>query len=79
MAAMTRRTRSVFHKDRLEALGGLDDSPDVFGSVAELAACYTGAEIEVADTDGVILDRVCKVVVALCHGSDEYGDTLLVV
>jgi uncharacterized FAD-dependent dehydrogenase len=45
--------------------------------MTELAACYTGAEIEVADTDGIVFELVRKVVLALGHGSNEHSDALL--
>jgi hypothetical protein len=45
--------------------------------MTELAACHTGAEIEVADTDGIVFELVRKVVLALGHGSNEHSDALL--
>lgn len=45
--------------------------------MAELAASNTGRQAEVADTDGVILESICKIVAALCHGTDEDANALL--
>lgn len=41
--------------------------------MAKFAACNAGTEIEVTDTDGVVLYCICKVIIALCHGSNENG------
>lgn len=54
-----------------------EDIPDLFGSMAELAAGNTGTKTVVADTDSIVLEGVGKVVVALGHGTDEDGDTLV--
>lgn len=45
--------------------------------MAELAARHTGAQAEVADGDSVILERIGKVILPLCHGSDKHADALL--
>jgi hypothetical protein len=45
--------------------------------VAEFAACNTGTEGVVADTDGVVLVLVGESVVALGHGTDENADALI--
>ncbi len=45
--------------------------------MAELAARNASAEAEVAYTDAVVLERVCKVVNPLGHGANEYADALL--
>jgi len=45
--------------------------------VAELATGHTGRETVVADTDGVILERIGKVVVTLGHGTDKDSNALL--
>jgi hypothetical protein len=58
-------------------LGFSKDIPNLFGSVAELATGNTGTETVVADTDSFVLERVGKVIVALGHGTDEDGDTLV--
>lgn len=58
-------------------LGFSEDIPNLFGSVAELAAGNTGTETVVADTDSFVLERIGKVIVALGHGTDENGDTLV--
>ena len=47
--------------------------------MAELAACNAGTEVEVADTDAVVLDGVRKVIVALRHGTNEDCDALILV
>lgn len=47
--------------------------------MTELAARNAGAEIEVADSDRVVLDVVGKVVIALGHGSDEDANALIFV
>lgn len=54
-----------------------DDVPDILGGVAELTAGYTGTETEVADGNGVVLELIGKVIVALGHGTDEDADALL--
>jgi hypothetical protein len=56
---------------------GLYDVPDVLGGMAELTACNTGTEAEVADSNGVVLELVGKVVVTLSHGADEDAYALL--
>jgi hypothetical protein len=56
---------------------GSNDVPDVLGGVAELTACYTGTETEVANGNGIVLELVGKIIVALGHGTDEHTDTLL--
>lgn len=45
--------------------------------MAEFAARNTSAQTVVADTDRIILERVRKVIMALCHGTDKDTDTLL--
>lgn len=45
--------------------------------MAEFTACYTGAEVEVADGDGVILDVIGEAVVSFGHCTDENGNTLI--
>jgi hypothetical protein len=62
-----------------EARSRLYYSPYVLCGVAELAARYTGTEIEVADTDGVVLDGIGEVIAALGHGTDENTDALVLV
>lgn len=54
-----------------------EDIPNLFGSMAELAAGNTGTKTVVADTDSIVLEGVGKVVVTLGHGTDEDGDTLV--
>lgn len=55
----------------------LDDVPDFLGSMAESAACDTGTQTEVADTDRVVLELVCEGIVTLGHGTDEDANALL--
>jgi len=47
--------------------------------MAELAACNAGTKVVIADGDAVVLEVVGKIIVALCHGSDEDGDALVLV
>ena len=54
----------------------LYDVPDVLAGVTELAAGNTGTETVVADGDGVVLERVGKVVASLGHGTHEDADAL---
>ena len=49
----------------------LDDVPGIFRSVAEFAAGHAGAEAEGTDADGIVFEGVCKVILALGHGTDE--------
>lgn len=55
----------------------LDDVPDLLGTVAEFGACYTGTETVVADGDGVVLELIGEVILALGHGADENADALV--
>jgi hypothetical protein len=57
----------------------LEDVPNVLCCVAELAACNAGTEVEVADTDAVVLDSVREVIVTLGHSTNEDGDALVLV
>lgn len=70
---------SMQYDDLLLSLLHLEDSPDVLCCVAELAACNAGTEVEVADTDTVVLDGVRKVIIALGHSTDEDGNALVLV
>lgn len=45
--------------------------------MAEFTARHTCAQTVVADTDGVILEGVGKVIVTLGHGTNEDADTLV--
>lgn len=58
-------------------IASLNDVPDFFSGVAESAAGNTGTQAEVADTDRVILELVCEVVVTLGHGTDKDANALL--
>lgn len=73
--------RGVSKTDRLDCLivGLLEDVPYVLGCMAEFAACNAGTKIELADGNTVILDMICKVIVALGHGADEDGNALVLV
>lgn len=55
----------------------LHDVPDILGRIAELSTGYAGAETEVADTDRIVLERVCEVVLTFSHCTDEDADALL--
>jgi len=57
----------------------LYDVPHILGCMAELAACNAGAEIEVADSDRIVLDVVGKIVIALGHSSDENANAFILV
>ena len=54
----------------------LNNVPNVFGCVAKLAAGDAGAEAEVTDTDGVVLEGIGKVIGAFSHGTDEDAHAL---
>ena len=56
---------------------GSHDVPHILGSVAELAAGYTGRKREVANGDLLIDHRVCECVGTLGHGTNEDADALL--
>lgn len=45
--------------------------------MAELTARHTGTQAVVADTDGVVFERVGKVIVTLGHGSDKDANALV--
>ena len=47
--------------------------------MTKFAAGYTGAEIEVADSDGIVLDVICEVVVSFGHCTDENSNTFILV
>ena len=53
------------------AAEGSYDVPNVFGRITELATGDTGAKAEVADTDGVVLEFICEIIVALGHCTNE--------
>ena len=59
--------------------GGLEYIPDILGSMAEFAACHAGTKIELADGDAIVLDVVCKIVIALSHGPNENCNALILV
>lgn len=72
-------TRGVSGEDRRDPVIHLEDAPYILGGVAELAAGNAGTQVKLADSNGVILDLVSKVVVSLRHGSDENSNALLLV
>jgi hypothetical protein len=39
--------------------------------VTEFAAGNAGTEVKVADSNAIVLQMVCKVIAALCHGSNK--------
>lgn len=51
--------------------------PHLLGGVTELTTGHTGRKTVVANTDGVILERVGKVIVTLSHGPDKDRDAFL--
>lgn len=55
----------------------LDDVPDIFDSIAELSASYTGAQAIIADADGVVLEAIGKIIVPFGHCTDENANALL--
>lgn len=57
----------------------LKDAPNVLCGVAELAAGNAGTEVEVADTNAVVLDCICEIIVTLRHSTDEDRDALVLV
>lgn len=79
-SVQTTRTRALwarFLSFLVFQLGFSEDIPNLFGRVAEFAAGHTGTKTVVADTDSFVLEGVGKVIVALGHGTDENGDTLV--
>jgi len=50
--------------------------PSIFSSMAKLAAGNTSTQAVIANRDRLILERIRKVVFALCHGSHENTDAL---
>jgi hypothetical protein len=55
----------------------LDDVPNVLGGVAKLTASHAGAKAEVADGDCIVLESVCKIIVAFGHSTNENTDAFL--
>lgn len=55
----------------------LQDVPDILGGVAEFTAGHAGAEAVVADGDGVVFERIGKIVAAFRHGTDEDTNALI--
>lgn len=49
----------------------LDDVPGIFRSIAEFTAGHAGAEAVGTDADGIVFERVCKIILALGHSTDE--------
>lgn len=59
------------------SLRSSDNIPYILCGVAEFAASNAGTQIEVADTDSLILELVGKGIVALSHSADKHTDTLV--
>lgn len=57
----------------------LEDTPNILCSVAEFAAGNAGTEVEVADTDAVVLDGIGEIIIALRHSTDKDCDALVLV
>lgn len=55
----------------------LDDIPDIFSGVAELAACNTSTEAVVADGNCFILEFIGEVITTFGHGSHKDTDAFL--
>lgn len=45
--------------------------------MAEFAAGYASAEVEVADSDGIVLDVICEAVVSFGHCTHENGNAFI--
>lgn len=54
-----------------------EDVPGFFGGMAEFTAGHTSTQAEVADTDGVILEGISKVIMTLGHGTDKNTNALI--
>lgn len=54
-----------------------DHIPHVFGRIAKLPARDARTQAKAANADGVVLDVVGKVVIALGHRTDKHADALL--
>jgi len=66
-------TTYLFHSQHLE------DAPNILCGVAELAASNAGTQVEVADTNAVVLNGIGEIIVALRHSTDEDRDALVLV
>lgn len=62
-----------------DPLQHLEDTPNILRSVTEFAAGNAGTEVEVADTDAIILDGIGKIIVALGHSADKDCDALVLI
>jgi hypothetical protein len=51
--------------------------PHFLGGMTELAACDTGTQTIIADTDCIILEGVREIIPTFGHGTDENTNTLL--
>ena len=47
--------------------------------MTEFAACNAGTEVKLADGNAVVLEVVREVIVALCHGTNEDCNALILV
>ena len=54
-----------------------EDVPGFFGGMAEFTASHTSTQAEVADTDGIILEGISKVIMTLGHGTDKNTNALI--
>lgn len=52
----------------------LDNVPRILAGVAKLAAGHAGTQTVIADTDGLVLEFISKVVLPFGHGADEDTD-----
>jgi hypothetical protein len=57
----------------------LVDSPHVFCGVTKFAAGNAGTKVEVADSNAVVLQVVCKIITALGHSSNKDCYALILV
>ena len=53
------------------------DAPNILGTMTKLAAGNTGTQCVITNTDGIVLERVGKVIASLGHGADEDANTFL--
>ena len=55
----------------------LEYAPDILRCMTELTAGNAGTEIELADSNAIVLDVIREVIVALCHGTNEDCDAFV--
>lgn len=68
-------SRMIPHWQSVRAI--LDHIPNIFGRIAEFPARDARTQAKVANADGVVLDVVGKVVLALGHRTDKHADASL--